>query len=454
MSFLWQEELHEAEGRYQQLLKNTAMQSDGKSSMASTRPRRSSTGQRNVFIQLAGAQYTGKTSLLEALIQEYEPSALQKFNEQKSNFMAHHQLQVQSSRIAGPDERRPRGTKLAPLWALSVSRVRIEFTWRGFWAAMMSNVVSSARTVLTKMAMDRHVLDPLNFQALLQCAAFIVSIPVALLFNLHAVREIAQDTAALPSILLIGPLVWTFNVASIVILVHTTTVVHSMIRSMRRPLLVLASIITFGTSITHLNALGIMFTLFGAFWYCKVAVARELPEFIKEVPEVLTAVLMKEGKGRATCTAACASDRWFYCYNKGGTARYIYASRVGDGICDCCDGSDEWQRPGVCRDVCAEQGQARKARLEKRRSEMQRGIEMRTAALSSMQAEAKVSQDEVLRLEAEKEPLLKNLKHLEELQRQARAAAQQEAGDLESTRLREENLVASCCWSFFVIQGW
>ena len=84
------------------------------------------------------------------------------------------------------------------------------------------------------------------------------------------------------------------------ILVHTSTVVHSMIRSMRRPLLVLASIITwlgvvfwiraittfslqdmcqsidvssfqkkirFGTRITELNALGILFTLFGAFWY-------------------------------------------------------------------------------------------------------------------------------------------------------------------------------------------
>lgn len=97
--------------------------------------------------------------------------------------------------------------------------------------------------------------------------------------------------------------VWTFNVASIMILVHTSTVVHSMIRSMRRPLLVLASIITwlgvfdqghqglcvtrhvskgrcfkmfqaspkimfrFGTRITELNALGILFTLFGAFWY-------------------------------------------------------------------------------------------------------------------------------------------------------------------------------------------
>jgi len=147
------------------------------------------------------------------------------------------------------------------------STAEISFTWRGFWAAMASNVVVALRTVLTKMAMDSHILDPLNFQALLQCAAFLVSIPVALIFNLHAVREVASDQAAWPSIVLIGPLVWTFNVASIMILVHTSTVVHSMIRSMRRPLLVLASIITFGTRITELNALGILFTLFGAFWY-------------------------------------------------------------------------------------------------------------------------------------------------------------------------------------------
>ena len=80
-------------------------------------------------------------------------------------------------------------------------------------------------------------------------------------------REIAADSSVWPSIVLIGPLVWTFNVASIVVLVHTSTVVHSMIRSMRRPLLVLASIITFGTHITRLNALGILFTLLGAFWY-------------------------------------------------------------------------------------------------------------------------------------------------------------------------------------------
>ena len=50
-----------------------------------------------------------------------------------------------------------------------VIQVGVVFGWVGF-----RNVrCAMRRTVLTKMAMDRHILDPLNFQALLQCAAFI-----------------------------------------------------------------------------------------------------------------------------------------------------------------------------------------------------------------------------------------------------------------------------------------
>lgn len=37
---------------------------------------------------------------------------------------------------------------------------------------------------------------------------------------------------------------------------------------------------------------------------------------------------------------------------------YIQSSRINDGICDCCDGSDEWlERDGVvpkCPHTCAE----------------------------------------------------------------------------------------------------
>ncbi|CAE7838870.1 PPT3 [Symbiodinium sp. CCMP2592] len=147
------------------------------------------------------------------------------------------------------------------------STAEISFTWTGFWAAMVSNLCVSLRTVFTKKSMDTHVMDPLNFMAHLQLSACLVSLPAALLYNVHAVGELAEDSMAWPLAATIGPLVWIFNVASIIILVHTSTVVHSMVRSMRRPLLVLASIITFGTRITPLNAFGILITLLGALWY-------------------------------------------------------------------------------------------------------------------------------------------------------------------------------------------
>ncbi|CAJ1379296.1 unnamed protein product [Effrenium voratum] len=132
-------------------------------------------------------------------------------------------------------------------------------------------------------------------------------------------------------------------------------------------------------------------------------------------------------------TAACAgaTDRWFYCPNSGGTARYIYISRVGDGICDCCDGSDEWLRPDSgCRDVCKEQGRARKVRLEQRRAEMQKGILMREAALESMRAEVEEWRKTVAELDANAAPLSKEMLELEEVQRQKRAAVIKEAEQL------------------------
>ncbi|CAL1158168.1 unnamed protein product, partial [Cladocopium goreaui] len=95
-----QEELQKAESRYQQLLQNTAMQSTGMPGAAPRAQTKRQTGQRNVFIQLAGAQSTGKTSLLESLISEYDPQQLPKFNEQKTNFLAHHQVKVGEKTIA------------------------------------------------------------------------------------------------------------------------------------------------------------------------------------------------------------------------------------------------------------------------------------------------------------------------------------------------------------------
>jgi len=97
------ESLEDAEGRYHQLLKSATMQSmaglngcAGGSAVSRVAPAtRGGKGvNRNVFIQLCGFQGVGKSSLLEALIRQQDPEKVQNFNEQRSNLMSHHQIQV------------------------------------------------------------------------------------------------------------------------------------------------------------------------------------------------------------------------------------------------------------------------------------------------------------------------------------------------------------------------
>jgi protein kinase C substrate 80K-H len=54
-------------------------------------------------------------------------------------------------------------------------------------------------------------------------------------------------------------------------------------------------------------------------------------------------------------TAACSEGK-FYCANSPFKGTYIPSSRVNDGVCDCCDGSDEYldlftkSCPNTCKD--------------------------------------------------------------------------------------------------------
>ncbi|RKP17166.1 hypothetical protein ROZALSC1DRAFT_24481 [Rozella allomycis CSF55] len=52
-------------------------------------------------------------------------------------------------------------------------------------------------------------------------------------------------------------------------------------------------------------------------------------------------------------TFACQNGK-FYCINKGHVPGFIKSSRVNDGVCDCCDGSDEYDGRIDCPSKCAE----------------------------------------------------------------------------------------------------
>lgn len=67
-------------------------------------------------------------------------------------------------------------------------------------------------------------------------------------------------------------------------------------------------------------------------------------------------------------TAACEKGR-FYCKNAKTLEIYIPSFKVNDGVCDCCDGSDEYlDNFGIkCENTCAtlQAAHRREARLER-----------------------------------------------------------------------------------------
>ncbi|KAG5551999.1 hypothetical protein RHGRI_010173 [Rhododendron griersonianum] len=50
-------------------------------------------------------------------------------------------------------------------------------------------------------------------------------------------------------------------------------------------------------------------------------------------------------------TSACPTSK-FYCKNVGSIPQFLFSSRVNDHICDCCDGSDEFDGSIICHNTC------------------------------------------------------------------------------------------------------
>lgn len=74
-------------------------------------------------------------------------------------------------------------------------------------------------------------------------------------------------------------------------------------------------------------------------------------------------------------TAGCPSGA-FYCQNIGSEPRVLNASFVDDGVCDCCDGSDE---PfGRCSNSCLRQAEAAISQLRTELKEVETGLHSRS----------------------------------------------------------------------------
>ena len=81
-------------------------------------------------------------------------------------------------------------------------------------------------------------------------------------------------------------------------------------------------------------------------------------------------------------TSACNHGR-FYCANKGYRGRYIFSSLVGDGLCDCCDGSDEYGNDRVqCPNNCREKAQEEMSDILAEKKKFEQGIKVKHSLIA------------------------------------------------------------------------
>ena len=93
-------------------------------------------------------------------------------------------------------------------------------------------------------------------------------------------------------------------------------------------------------------------------------------------------------------------NQLFYCLNKGAHPIRIYRSRINDGVCDCCDGTDESQTIGTssCANTCQEDGQTYRDERKLRASQVRQGIVMKETYIELSKSKLKENENNKLNL--------------------------------------------------------
>ena len=135
----------------------------------------------------------------------------------------------------------------------------------------------------------------------------------------------------------------------------------------------------------------------------------------------------------------------------GHVPRNIRSSRVNDGICDCCDASDEYREGSRCADTCLALGAAEREARRQRLLLLRQGSEVRarlieeakstrtsqTASLAALKAQ--LTQLQAIQAEKEAVKSAAEAREAEAVARfkQANRAASQESQDEEGVRAHE-----------------
>lgn len=161
------------------------------------------------------------------------------------------------------------------------SAADLSFTWDCFWFAMGSNFFFSLRGVISKMNMGKKMdasknMDEGNTFAVLTTIAFLASLPVALFLEypkFEPAWKAAMNSGVYSATELVarifgsGLTFYLYNEVSFYTLGMVHPITHAVGNTIKRVILILFSVIRFGTPMTTQSAIGSAIAVFGVFAY-------------------------------------------------------------------------------------------------------------------------------------------------------------------------------------------
>jgi len=156
----------------------------------------------------------------------------------------------------------------------------LTFSWFSFTAGTMSAVTSAAKAILSKKVLDGKPLGenltPANMFAILSILGFLAITPVSLIIEPPKAAAAAWSAALAKGytnwqlfrlMSISGFLYYIYNEVAFLALAEVAPVTHAVTNTVKRVVIILASILVFKTTITPLGAIGSGVTITGALLY-------------------------------------------------------------------------------------------------------------------------------------------------------------------------------------------
>lgn len=153
----------------------------------------------------------------------------------------------------------------------------LTFSWKAFNYAMMSNVASASRGIVSKKNMNQRIgknLNAMNLYGVMTMMATLIIFPFAFALesklwgsSFKRLVDAGQLTPYVAQLLLTALTYYTYNEVSFMALDNIAPVSHAIASTLRRVFIIVSSMIVFGNKMTPLGAFGSILAVGGAFLY-------------------------------------------------------------------------------------------------------------------------------------------------------------------------------------------